>query len=123
MNNINTYRAVITATIEDVETHYEPDYLEPTQVQSSSTITSHSIIGGDTIADHLIREPDTVTLTGKFTKMTLIDLQRFKMTSTKSKIKAFSVKSQRQTTSTLNLLIDSKSTTTWYLIRSIGQKE
>lgn len=40
------------------------DTVNDVNISDSSTITTHPIISGDTIADHMIRDPSTITITG-----------------------------------------------------------
>ena len=42
------------------------DTIDPTRVQSTSTVTEHPIVSGDMSADHMFKDPTTMSITGKF---------------------------------------------------------
>ena len=76
----NGYRVVLTPhfeknssmteteleTIDRLNEPIEFDYVESTSVQTNSTITSYPIVNGDSVADHMWRQPVTVSISGKF---------------------------------------------------------
>lgn len=72
----DTYRAVLIAHYSDLpvldendirqDEELEFDYVQSPTVQSSSTITSSPTVEGDYVADHMYRNPRTMTLSGQF---------------------------------------------------------
>lgn len=76
MSELKAFRTVIAfpfpKAIDDVgnyilETQYLPiDYLEDRSVRASSKIVTQPLQNGDTMADHMYREPTTVDIKGKF---------------------------------------------------------
>lgn len=70
---MGTYRAVIA--IEKVDSnnvgtgeydYYEADVMDPLQVALRSDVSAHPLVEGNTLADHMITQPTSLTLTGKF---------------------------------------------------------
>jgi len=72
----NIYRAVIIAHFSELpvltaneirqDEEIEFDYVEDKNINSSSTITSSPTVEGDYIADHMYRNPKTLSISGKF---------------------------------------------------------
>lgn len=54
LDNGLTYQTAVLDTVNDV------------QVTTSSEITTHPIVTGDLVADHMIRQPSTMTISGNF---------------------------------------------------------
>ena len=76
---MNSYRTVIAFTMEEPMTQedgtityvnrikYLPlDYLEARSVKSSAQIITQPMQSGDSISDHMYRNPVTISLSGKF---------------------------------------------------------
>ena len=66
---MSEYGVVITVHNDDEQqttTTLLLDTLEDDNITSSSTITRHPIVTGDLVADHMYRNPDTLTLRGIF---------------------------------------------------------
>lgn len=70
---MGTYRAVIA--IERVNSnsvgtgvydYYEADVVDPLQVSLRSDVSAHPLVEGNTLADHMITQPTSLTLSGKF---------------------------------------------------------
>lgn len=54
------------ANVDRLNESVEFDMVDSHSVTASSTITTYPIVNGDTVADHMIRQPTTVTINGKF---------------------------------------------------------
>lgn len=63
-----TYRTVIIcdANGDGINEEYEADILEPVSETIRTEVTTHPLVEGNTLADHMIVEPMTMRLTGKF---------------------------------------------------------
>lgn len=63
-----SYRTVIEcdADGDGVKEYYEADVIAPVQENLSTEITSHPLVDGNTLADHMIIQPMSLTLTGSF---------------------------------------------------------
>lgn len=65
---LETYRTVIICDANgdgDVE-YYEADIIQPVSENLSTEITTHPLVDGNTLADHMIVQPMSLTLTGSF---------------------------------------------------------
>ena len=56
----------ITCTIDDKETTILLDTINETSVNTSSNLTQHPIVNGDMVADHMYKDPITISLSGSF---------------------------------------------------------
>ena len=72
----NSYRVVIETELDDQELFIEFDKVDDTDISSESDITTHPLVNGDTIADHMYRTPVTMSINGSFSKIHL-DLHPF----------------------------------------------
>lgn len=64
--NDNSFRLVIAANTDNGIEYYESDIISNVSVNAASTITTQPIVNGDVIADHMFREPVTMTIAGSF---------------------------------------------------------
>lgn len=64
--NDNSFRLVIAVNTDNGIEYYESDIISNVNVNASSTITTQPIVNGDVIADHMFREPVTMTIAGSF---------------------------------------------------------
>ena len=62
----NAYSLVVKAKLDNVEEAFEFDYLDDTSTTLTSEITTHPIVNGDMIADHMYRMPISENVSGKF---------------------------------------------------------
>lgn len=62
----NSYRVVIETELDDQELFIEFDKVDEVPVESNSDITTHPLVNGDTIADHMYRTPVTMSINGSF---------------------------------------------------------
>lgn len=56
----------ITCTIDNKETTILLDTINETTVNTSSNLTQHPIVNGDIVADHMYKDPITISLSGSF---------------------------------------------------------
>lgn len=56
----------ITCTIDNKETTILLDTINETSVNTSSNLTQHPIVNGDMVADHMYKDPITISLSGSF---------------------------------------------------------
>lgn len=60
------YFCVVEVVLDGIINKYQFDYVEDTNTKLSTTITTHPIVNGDIISDHMYREPIKETISGKF---------------------------------------------------------
>lgn len=73
-NNINFYqpkasqgyRLVVECIIDSTKQYFEFDTISSISIDTKSTITTHPMLNGDVAADHIYREPISVSVEGTF---------------------------------------------------------
>lgn len=66
MENVMYYNLCIRANIDNEDKYLYFDYVEDNKTTLTSTITTHPLVNGDTIADHMYIEPASVNFSGSF---------------------------------------------------------
>lgn len=61
-----SYRLVMETVVENTRCFFEFDSVTDVDVTSTSQITEHPLVNGDTITDHMYNMPASMTVTGKF---------------------------------------------------------
>ena len=62
----NSYILIVEARIDGEDKMFQFDYVEDTTTQLTSDITTHPIVNGDIVADHMYRNPISENVSGKF---------------------------------------------------------
>lgn len=68
-SSLNTAGYMCALIVEDLNGNQETinfDLVDTISVKSSSNLTENTMMNGDIVADHIYREPDEVTITGKY---------------------------------------------------------
>lgn len=62
----NSFRLVIRTNVDDEDLMIEFDRVDESTISTTSDITNHPLVTGDMIADHMYRNPITMSVTGSF---------------------------------------------------------
>ena len=66
MEESNVYDLVVRCEIDGEEENFLFDYVEDATTNLTSDITTHPLVNGDIIADHMYLNPSTVSFSGTF---------------------------------------------------------
>ena len=59
-------RLVIAVTIDDEKRYLDLDTIDSVSVDLTSTVSTYPLVEGDSISDHMYRQPGTITISGAF---------------------------------------------------------
>lgn len=59
-------RLVIAVTIDDEKRYLDLDTIDRVSVDLNSTVSTYPLVDGDSISDHMYRQPGTITISGTF---------------------------------------------------------
>lgn len=62
----NSFRYVVSCRIDDEDYDFEFDVVKNASISERSSLTTHPLVNGDVIGDHLFREPTSITIDGTF---------------------------------------------------------
>ena len=60
------YILVVTCELDGEQQRFMFDYVSDNSTSLSSDLTTHPMVNGDMVADHMFKQPLTVTYSGKF---------------------------------------------------------
>lgn len=63
---MSAYRTVLITQIDDNQVTIEFDTIDDVSTQLTSTVTTHPIVNGDTIADHMYKDPISISISGSY---------------------------------------------------------
>lgn len=66
LDGIFCYRLVLDCILDGVKQYFEFDTTSRVYISESSVITQHPLVSGDIVSDHMYSQPETISITGKF---------------------------------------------------------